>query len=97
MLGVGSALYNLTMQSYRQAITPEGWEGRTSGSMRFITWGTLPLGGLLGGLCGEWLGLQPTLLIAGLGGLAACGWLVFTPLHTIRTQPTERPPVPASQ
>ncbi len=87
VLGVGGAIYNINMQSYRQAITPAGWEGRTSGTMRFITWGTLPLGGLLGGLLGERVGLQPTLVIGGLGALLACLWLVLSPIRHLREQP----------
>lgn len=95
VLGLGAALYNINMQSYRQAITPEGWEGRTSGTMRFITWGTLPLGGLLGGLLGERIGLRPTLIVGGVGALLACLWLILTPIRGLRAQPSRGQSLPA--
>jgi hypothetical protein len=35
--------------------------------IRFLVFGALPLGGLLGGLAGERLGVDPTLWLVGIG------------------------------
>ena len=48
--GYGVVLYNVTQGSYRQAITPERLQGRMNSVMRFIVWGVIPLGTLLGGV-----------------------------------------------
>jgi len=57
-------------------------------TMRFMVWGTLPLGSLLGGLLGTTLGLRPALLIGGFGGLLAVLWVVLSSVRSI----TEIPP-----
>ena len=46
---LGMPIYNITQISFRQAITPERLQGRMNSVMRFIVWGVMPLGALLGG------------------------------------------------
>ncbi|MDF2694330.1 MAG: hypothetical protein K0S65_2713, partial [Labilithrix sp.] len=41
-------VYNITQVSLRQAITPERIQGRMNSVMRFLVWGTIPLGSLTG-------------------------------------------------
>ncbi|WP_202806434.1 hypothetical protein [Kribbella catacumbae] len=53
--------------------------------MSFVSWGAIPIGSLLGGLTATALGLRPTLLLAGLATLLGTGWLLFSPLRTLRT------------
>jgi hypothetical protein len=55
-------------------------------SMRFMVWGTMPFGSLAGGVLGTVIGLRPTLIVAGIGGLAAVPWVLARPvlgLHAI--------------
>jgi hypothetical protein len=60
-------------------------------AVRWIVWGTLPLGGVLGGVVGNAIGIRPTLWI-GVGGVWLSGLLVyFSPLRKLRDIP---PPVP---
>ena len=47
--GFANVVYNITQVSFRQAITPERIQGRMNSVMRFIVWGTIPLGQLVGG------------------------------------------------
>ena len=47
--GITNPVYNVNQVSLRQAITPDRLQGRMNASMRFIVWGTIPLGALLGG------------------------------------------------
>lgn len=89
--GLSVVIYNINAISLRQIITPHHLLGRMNASMRFLIWGTMPIGALLGGLLGEAIGLRPALLIAAGGCLAAAGWLVFSPLRELR----EPPPAPA--
>jgi MFS family permease len=80
--------YNITQVSLRQAITPHRLLGRMNASMRFLVWGTMPIGSLLGGLLGEVIGLRMTLLVAALGGFLAVLPVLFSPVRHLKTQPT---------
>jgi predicted MFS family arabinose efflux permease len=52
----------------------------------------MPLGALLGGVIGTWLGLRPTLWIAVVGSYAAVAWVFFSPLRRMRDVPTTPDP-----
>ncbi len=43
---IGVVVYNVNQVSFRQALTPDRLLGRMNATMRFLVWGTLPLGGL---------------------------------------------------
>jgi len=83
----GSVVYNINQVSLRQAITPLRLQGRMNATMRFIVWGTMPLGGLAGGYLGEVLGLRPAIAVTAVGGLLAFLWVIFSPVRTLRTIP----------
>ncbi|HZD68530.1 MAG TPA: MFS transporter, partial [Actinomycetes bacterium] len=65
----GSTTYNIGQVSLRQAITPRRLHGRMNATMRFMVWGTLPLGATLGGALGSAMGLRPTLWLASAASL----------------------------
>src|SRR5262249_11031553 len=44
----GAVIYNVNQVSFRQGLTPDRLLGRMNATMRFLVWGTLPLGGLIG-------------------------------------------------
>lgn len=71
-----AVVYNIAQISYRQAICPPALLGRMNASVRWIAWGTLPLGALAGGSLATWIGVRETLWIAG-AGVWAAGLLVF--------------------
>ncbi|WP_086577139.1 MFS transporter [Streptosporangium minutum] len=75
--GVGGAVFGINQLSYRQRITPEHLLGRMNASMRFLMWGAAPIGGLLGGVLGEWSGAHATIWI-GAAGLAVAHLPVLT-------------------
>jgi predicted MFS family arabinose efflux permease len=81
--------YNITQVSFRQRLCPPQLLGRMTASVRFIVFGTQPLGALLGGALGTWLGVVPTLWIAVAGsGLAALP-VLLSPLMGMRDLPDE--------
>ncbi|MGW7531513.1 MFS transporter [Amycolatopsis sp. NPDC054798] len=88
LFGFGVILYNIAQVSYRQAITPDRLLGRMNASVRFVVWGALPLGGLLGGVLGEWLGLAGALWIGTAGAVAGALWVICSPLRRMRDLPT---------
>jgi Na+/melibiose symporter-like transporter len=80
-------LYNVAQLSYRQAITPRALLGRMNAAVRWIVWGTLPLGGLAGGALGTAIGVRPTLWCTVGGSAVAAMFVVFSPLRTMRDFP----------
>lgn len=66
--------------SLRQSMTPAGREGRISATMRFLIYGTVPVGAVLGGVLGQVVGLRATVLVAAVGELLAPLWIVFSPV-----------------
>jgi MFS family permease len=87
-VSIGGVIYNVAQVSYRQSICPPALLGRMNASVRFVVWGTLPLGALFGGIMGSVVGVRETLLIGALGGWAAALWVVFSPLLHMRDLPT---------
>jgi len=80
-------LYNVAQVSFRQRLCPPALLGRMNASVRFVVWGTLPLGGLLGGFLGTHLGVLPTLWVAvGVSFLATLP-VVLSPLVRMRDLP----------
>ncbi|MFJ1764144.1 MFS transporter [Amycolatopsis sp. NPDC088138] len=88
VMAFGIIIYNVAAVSYRQAICPDRLLGRMNASVRFVVWGTIPLGGLLGGALGEWLGLRTAVWVAVGGTISAVLWVVFSPLRHMRDLPT---------
>lgn len=81
----GGTIYNISQVSYRQAITPNQMLGRMNATMRFMVWGTMPLGSLSGGLLGTVIGLRPTLMVAGVGGLLSVLWVLTAPVRKLES------------
>jgi len=84
---VGVVVYNITQVSFRQGLCPERLLGRMNATIRFLVWGTLPLGALLGGALSTWIGLRPTLLVAAVLGVIAVLPVYLSPLRTMRELP----------
>lgn len=88
LLWAAGVVYNITQVSFRQALCPKELMGRMNATIRFVVWGTLPLGSLLGGVLGSTLGVRTTMLIGAIGGLLAPLPVIFSPLRTARELPT---------
>jgi MFS family permease len=86
--GYGAIVYNVSQVSYRQAICPDHLLGRMNASVRFIVWGTMPIGGLVGGGLATWLTPRGALWVAVGGGALAVLWVLASPLRTMRDLPT---------
>ncbi|WP_341995782.1 MFS transporter [Microbacterium sp. LWH7-1.2] len=80
-------LYNITQVTFRQRITPPRLLGRMNASIRFVVWGVMPIGALLAGALGTWIGTVPTLWIAATGELLACLFVVIGPFWRMRELP----------
>jgi MFS family permease len=85
--GFGAVAYNITQLSFRQAICPERMQGRMNAVIRFLVWGTMPLGALLGGTLGTLFGLRPALWVAAIGALFGFLPILLSPVRTLREMP----------
>ena len=87
VFGFSVVVYNIVQVSYRQAICPPRLQGRMNSVMRFMVWGTIPLGGLLGGALATWIGLRETIVIGAIGGGLAFLWLLLSPQRHLHDMP----------
>jgi MFS family permease len=92
-IGFGAVVYNINQVSFRQRLCPDRLLGRMNASMRFIVWGVLPIGALIGGVLGTVIGLRATLWIGVLGEMVAGVWLLASPMRTMRDFPEVEPSV----
>ena len=80
-------LYNVAQVSFRQRVCPPALLGRMNASVRFIVWGTMPIGGLLGGWLGTHLGVLPTLWLMVLVTALSVLPVLLSPLLRMRDLP----------
>ena len=85
--GFGAMAYNISQVSYRQAITPERLQGRMNASMRWIVWGTLPIGALVGGAIATTFSMRTALWVGAIGSLFTWLPVFLTSVGSIREMP----------
>jgi MFS family permease len=90
-VGAGAAVGNVLKGTFRQTYTPHRLLGRVTVSMQLVSYGTIPLGALLGGALGTTLGVRAAMWII-MTELAMSGLILLTgPLRRHRDLP-DRPP-----
>ena len=84
----GGTLFFINYLSLRQAVTPDHLLGRVISTMIFLTVATAPIGSLLGGALGEWVGLRGTIRITAVAGVLL-GLILMraSPLAGMRAMP----------
>jgi MFS family permease len=87
VFGYTVVVYNIVQVSYRQAICPPRLQGRMNSVMRFLVWGTIPLGTLTGGALATLIGLRETIAVGAIGGGLAVLFIVFSPQRHLREMP----------
>ncbi|MGV4989043.1 MFS transporter [Streptomyces sp. NRAIS4] len=90
VLSLGGVVRVVAQSSFQQALTPDRLLGRMSATTRFVSWGGIPLGGLLGGASGSVFGAAGTLWIGAAGMTLSALPNFLSPLRTMRTLPTEK-------
>ncbi len=87
VMGFGVVVYNVTQLSMRQAITPERLQGRMNSVMRFIVWGVMPLGTIVGGAIASAVDLRTAIWIGAVGMSFAFLPVALSPVRSIREMP----------
>jgi MFS family permease len=82
-------LYNVTQVSFRQRLCPRPLLGRMNASIRFLVWGVMPIGSLIGGILGEALGVRAVWWIGAFGAIIAILPVLVSPLLGMRDLPRE--------
>ncbi len=80
VFGTGGQLVNVTVMAVRQAVTPDGMQGRAAATITFVGMGLTPLGSLLGGFLAQEWGLRTGLLVAAAGMLLSPVLMALSPL-----------------
>jgi MFS family permease len=83
----GVVIYNVTQVSLRQAITPERMQGRMNSIMRFIVWGVIPLGTLVGGAIATTVDLRAAIWVGAAGMSLAFLPVLLSPVRSLRRMP----------
>jgi hypothetical protein len=66
-------------------------ERRMNASRRFVVWGTIPLGSLLGGALASAIGLRESLFVGAIGASVAFVPLLYSPIRSVERIPEEFP------
>jgi MFS family permease len=82
--GWANVVYNVNQVSLRQAITPEPMLGRMNATMRFIVWGTIPIGQIISGVIATAFGTLTAIWIGVIGGLFAFLPVLLSPVRSLR-------------
>ena len=70
LLSFAVVLYNVAQVSFRQRLCPRPLLGRMNASIRFLVWGTMPIGSFLGGTLGATIGVREVFWL----GVAGRAW-----------------------
>ncbi|MCZ4102331.1 MULTISPECIES: MFS transporter [Streptomyces] len=83
----GAVVYNVAQVSFRQTLCPPRLLGRMNATLRFLVWGTLPLGALVGGAVADGFGARAALWVCAVGFLVVPLRLLLSPLRRMRDLP----------
>lgn len=85
----GVVACNIIKNSFRQTYTPRELLGRVITSMNLVNYGTLPLGALIGGLLGTYIGLRPTIWVMAAAFVLSTGIELIGPTRKRHDLPTQ--------
>jgi MFS family permease len=86
--GIAQMVYNINQVSYRQAICPPRMQGRMNATVRFLVWGTMPVGTIIGGILGSTIGLHETIWVGAILGFIPAIFPLLSPVRKLRTMPS---------
>jgi MFS family permease len=84
-------VFMINERTLRQTVAPGELLGRVNAAMQLLTAGVIPLGALAGGALAGHFGIRPTLYVSVTGMFLSSGWLIFSPLRTLRELHADQP------
>jgi predicted MFS family arabinose efflux permease len=85
--GVGVMVLDVGLGALYAALVPDPLRARVSGAFLLVNYGVRPIGALAGGLLATAVGLQATMWVTVIGGLAGVLWLLPSPMPRLRELP----------
>ena len=89
--GFGVMVLDISVGSIFAAVIPNRLRSRVAGAYSTVNYGVRPLGALVAGALGTWIGVRETLWIATAGGLLGVLFLLPSPMLGLRTLPEAEP------
>ena len=89
-----NVVLSVTTRTYRMLASPPELLSRVIATVKFVSWGAIPVGGLLAGILAGPLGARTTLLI--FGALTVLSPIIYlsTPIRRLRDLPLDPTPTP---
>ena len=94
--GIAQMVYNINQVSYRQAICPPRMQGRMNATVRFLVWGTMPVGSIIGGVLATAIGVHETIWISAVLGFVPAIFPFLSPVRKLRVMPAPVDDEPAA-
>lgn len=85
----GVVLLSTTTRTYRQLATPPELLSRVMATVRFVSWGAIPVGGVVFGALGGWIGLRAALVVLAVLSFLSPAILLASPVRHLRDFPEE--------
>ncbi len=87
----GVVMSNILAGALQQHVIPSSLQGRVGAASRFLGNGVVPLAALVAGLCGQYFGLRPAIIIGALVMPFPLLWVFFSPARHIGDLATDAP------
>ncbi len=85
--GMAMTVGNTNVATLTQMLIPKRQMGRVVAGMRTVTWGSMPLGALIGGALGTAIGIREALIVTATGFCLSAIWIALSPVAKLRTMP----------
>jgi predicted MFS family arabinose efflux permease len=82
--GFGVLVLDISLGSFQAAVIPDQLRSRVWGAILVVNWGVRPIGALAGGLIAGVIGLEATMWIAAVGGIAGVLWLLPSRMSEVK-------------
>jgi MFS family permease len=87
--GFGVMILDIAAGTIKAALVPDRLRARVSGAYMVVNVGVRPLGAIVGGALGTWIGLRTTLWIGSAGAILGALWLLPSPILGLREPPEQ--------
>jgi MFS family permease len=85
--GLGVMMLDISAGAISAAVVPHRLRSRVSGAYMVVNYGVRPLGALVGGALGTWIGVRETLWVGAAGAILGVLWLLPSPIPGLRELP----------
>lgn len=85
--GMFMTVGNTNVATLQQMLVPRAQLGRAIAAMRTVSWGSMPIGALLGGVLGSLIGIREALIVTAVGFCLSALWIALSPIAKLRSMP----------